>query len=109
MTPAEFARRYREGATIMGLAQETGLAHNTVRKRIMLAGEPIRPLGFQGWAAADLKVFDRLDALSRERALTEQESITLEMVQERLLRSRAYGLRKELIRRGFKMRELAYG
>lgn len=99
-SPAELARRYTAGETIMALAEQTGLAHNTVRRRLSLAGAWIRPLGFRGDLAKCLMQFDRLDALSRDRALTHEESLTLEMVQDRLLQSRAYGLRKELVRRG---------
>jgi hypothetical protein len=53
-----------------------------------------------------LNEFDRLDALSRIQALTEEESIQLERAQNALLTGRAYGLNKELARRGLKRAKL---
>ena len=48
-----------------------------------------------------LETYDRLDALSRQRALTEQESIWLEHAIERLIYGpRWSGMDKSLIRRG---------
>lgn len=53
---------------------------------------------------ATLALFDKLDAISRERALTDFESYTLERVQNLLMHSRTYGLRKELASRGIPLR-----
>lgn len=50
---------------------------------------------------ATLALFDQLDALSRQRALTDHESRTLEQVQILLIRGpRSQGLNRELARRG---------
>lgn len=48
-----------------------------------------------------LALFDKLDALSRERALTDFESHVLEKTQNALIYGpRSYGMNKELARRG---------
>lgn len=51
----------------------------------------------------ELQTFDRLNALSRERALSDTESLQLENAQNRLLYGpQTYGLTKELARRGIR-------
>lgn len=48
-----------------------------------------------------LALYDHLDALSRTRALSQDESLTLERLQRQLMHGpKVYGLRKELARRG---------
>lgn len=71
----------------------------------------MKALRFDHWAIRDehprepgkatLRRFDQLDALSRSRALTEEESLELERAQERLIYGPFFaGMDRELAARG---------